>query len=151
MPAPSINVPGLRDWIAVEGARLVVWGVNDCCLFAADWVLGLTGIDPAARWRGTYRSEREAHRKIKAAGGFLAAIGPEMDRAGFARTDDPTTGDVGIVEAPVAIRKGTIITRPVAAIRVGKRWAVKSSNGIAADADFVCLAAWSIPPKEENP
>jgi hypothetical protein len=31
-----------------------VWGKNDCCLFAADAILAMTGEDFAARFRGTY-------------------------------------------------------------------------------------------------
>lgn len=34
-------------------------GRNDCALFAADWIKTLTGHDPAAPWRGLYRSLKE--------------------------------------------------------------------------------------------
>jgi hypothetical protein len=36
------------------------WGTHDCCLFAADTVLAMTGADPASEWRGRYDSEAEA-------------------------------------------------------------------------------------------
>lgn len=49
------------------------WGVNDCCLFAADAVIALTGDDVAADVRGTYSDALGAGRLIEARGG-LAAI-----------------------------------------------------------------------------
>ena len=35
-------------------------GTNDCCMFAADAVLAMTGRDLAADWRGTYSDDRGA-------------------------------------------------------------------------------------------
>lgn len=66
------------------------WGGQDCCLFAADWVLLCTGEDPAAAYRGTYSSLLGAMRHIKAAGGVrqmplqagLTTIAPAMARRG---------------------------------------------------------------------
>jgi hypothetical protein len=47
------------------------WGINDCCLFAADGVLAQTGVDLAADWRG-YTSAREAAQLIDRVGGLPA-------------------------------------------------------------------------------
>ena len=47
------------------------WGRNDCCLFAADAVLAMTGEDPAASLRG-YSSALAAQRLIDEAGGLQA-------------------------------------------------------------------------------
>ena len=145
MPALP-NLPPLADWLAREGARPVVWGVNDCCLFVADWVVAVTGRDPATPWRGAYRGERAAHRILTRGGGLLAVVAPAFDGVGLARTDDPLTGDIGVVVAPVAVRRGRIVERPVAALRVGRLWAVKSQSGIAAG-EFVALAAWRVTPE----
>jgi hypothetical protein len=45
------------------------WGKNDCCLFAADAVLAMTGEDPAESKRG-YSSALGAQRLIDEAGGL---------------------------------------------------------------------------------
>ena len=139
----TMNIIGLDDYLETVGSRPVRWGTLDCCMFVADWVEGSTGVDPARDWRGLYASEREAHRLIKRRGGFVAAIGDEMDRHGFARTDDPMSGDVGIAEVPVAVRRGVPVIRPVGAIRFGRLWVVKSLLGLAAEA-FPTVAAWRI-------
>lgn len=59
------------------------WGSNDCCLFAADWVLIATGIDIAANYRGTYTGALGAQRIIFEAGGIdrlLEAHAPMLSR-----------------------------------------------------------------------
>jgi hypothetical protein len=42
------------------------YGSNDCCLFACDCILAITGIDVAADFRGRYNSELSAARVILA-------------------------------------------------------------------------------------
>lgn len=42
------------------------WGVHDCCMWSATVVQRQSGIDPAARWRGTYATARGARELIKA-------------------------------------------------------------------------------------
>ncbi|MDP1686889.1 hypothetical protein [Hydrogenophaga sp.] len=48
------------------------WGVNDCCLWAADCVEALTGVDYAAAWRGTYSAAAGAARLMDELGGVRA-------------------------------------------------------------------------------
>lgn len=59
------------------------WGTHDCCLFAANVVQELTGIDHAADLRGKYASALEATRILKARGGVrgaaTAAFGAEIN------------------------------------------------------------------------
>ena len=50
----------LHDTLETMKERPFVWGTFDCCLFAADIVQALTGVDYAAGYRGTYHSEAEA-------------------------------------------------------------------------------------------
>jgi hypothetical protein len=76
----------LTDWPErldrlVEAARhsTFTWGRFDCCLFAADAVSAITGIDPAALWRGTYADARTAARLLARMGGL------EATAAGIAR------------------------------------------------------------------
>ena len=69
---------GLNEFLARARQREFIWGVHDCCLFAADWVLEQTGVDPAAQFRGTYSSEAEAQALI--ADGMPALIDQVMQR-----------------------------------------------------------------------
>jgi hypothetical protein len=49
------------------------WGKNDCCLFAADAVLAMTGTDPAESLRG-YASALAAQRLVDEAGGLRELV-----------------------------------------------------------------------------
>ena len=51
--------------VAREG---FAWGRHDCALFAAGAVEAVTGTDPAAAWRGQYRTRAGGMRLIRAAG-----------------------------------------------------------------------------------
>ena len=41
------------------------YGVHDCCLFAADAVEAITGIDPASEFRSTYHSRFGSLRRLR--------------------------------------------------------------------------------------
>ena len=45
------------------------WGVNDCCLFPADAILAMTGVDLAEDFRGKYSSRAAAFRLIQSVTG----------------------------------------------------------------------------------
>lgn len=55
-----------------------VWGTHDCCTFAADCVLAMTGVDQMAGYRGGYKTALGAARKLANAGGMVAAISAEL-------------------------------------------------------------------------
>lgn len=42
------------------------WGVQDCCMWAGRVVEAQRGDDPAAKWRGTYHTGKEARALIRA-------------------------------------------------------------------------------------
>lgn len=78
----------LQDWqirfaafVAERTAAPFAWGSNDCCLFAADAVLALTGVDRAQALRG-YASAEEAARLVARLGGLRQiatdALGPAL-------------------------------------------------------------------------
>ena len=79
----------LPDWPARLAAFLeerraapFAWGTNDCCLFAADAVLAITGLDLAAKWRGSYLNAAGALKALKDGGGMikiLASVLPAAD------------------------------------------------------------------------
>lgn len=84
----NVALQRFEDWpsrlsAAVEAARTTpfVWGVSDCCLFAADCVLAMTDVDLAAEYRGRYRSKRGAYATLKRrfGGGVEAAARHALD------------------------------------------------------------------------
>ncbi len=50
------------------------WGANDCCLFASDVAKAQTGIDMAAKYRGTYSTNFSALRRVVENHGSYEAI-----------------------------------------------------------------------------
>ncbi len=53
------------------------WGKQDCCLFAADAVLQMTGVDLAASYRGRYHNAATALK--------LGAVAELIDKTGLPR------------------------------------------------------------------
>ncbi len=134
---------GLADYLEKNIGRFR-WGQRDCCCFAFDWVRDRTGLDPMEPWRGTYSDQKSAIRNYARAGGLEDVITKRMDALGFERTDDPDTGDVGVIVAPIGMRAGAPVMGPIAALRYGSRWLALELDGIIGG-DFECKVAWRIP------
>lgn len=90
----------LSNYLSAAAARGFAWGAHDCMLFAADWARARTGSDPAACWRGRYRSETEALQIVAEAGGMSALMGRALEALGWAKADAPQAGDVGVFLVP---------------------------------------------------
>lgn len=73
------------------------WGVNDCCLFAADWVRALHGRDVAEAFRGRYATKIGASRLVHKAGGVKALIDATLASSGFSQVDPRLAGRGDIV------------------------------------------------------
>jgi hypothetical protein len=129
----------LPDWqarlaalVAHAHIRPFAWGERDCCLWAADAVLAVTGNDPAIGIRGTYRTERAAYLILAAHGGLRGLgdrIGPRI-RPAFA-----IAGDVGIVRAT---------EKPMAGVCIGDVWMVSASSGLRAFPLGAVRMAWGV-------
>jgi hypothetical protein len=116
------------------------WGELDCALSLAEWLKRLRGIDPAARWRGTYRSPAEALALVKARGGFVRFLAELAQGAGLAETSAIESGDLGVVE--LGAHRRLVMHLPGAgAIRIGDRWMVKTQCGVMVER-FDHLKAW---------
>lgn len=75
---PTWNT-ALADFIHGRLKSPFVWGQNDCCLFACDAVLAVTGIDLASQFRDKYSDTRSACNLIKSyAGGGLAEFADKV-------------------------------------------------------------------------
>ena len=80
----------LAEAIEERRARPFAWGGQDCCLFAADIVATLTGVDHAEKFRG-YSSAREAQNVLSDVGGLerliSSLIGPAVHPSAAGRGD----------------------------------------------------------------
>lgn len=142
-PAVSQSPAGLpdrrlQDWplrlealVAERLAAPFEWGVRDCCLWAADVVLAVTGHDPAADLRGAYTDTAGALAAIKRLRGLQVAcaqrLGPECPPA-LAQV-----GDVGLVV------EGDM---PAAVAYTGGGWMGQGPGGIVPVADAAVVMAW---------
>lgn len=121
-----------------QGSRFD-WGICDCVLAVADWVLARTGVDPAADLRLTYRGAGECQRVTGFFTDPLSVIGPRMDRIA-PRTDAPGPGDVGLVLVAV-----DGVVQPHGAVCLGGGlWGLKVEAGAMTTKRAKVLAAWSI-------
>lgn len=132
----------LEDWperlaelVAARRDTPFRWGEHDCCLFAADAVLAITGEDPAASFRG-YASEAEAERLLGAAGlegtvaTALADFGAGACHPGFAQR-----GDLALV---------VLGNQPTLTVVVGDQIAGPGPDGLVFLPLGRALRAWSI-------
>ena len=83
----------LAKFIDARRSQPFAWGVNDCCIFAADWVNVCTGTDYAEKWRGRYSTAIGARRFLDDAGGVEALV----DSLGLDRTQPQRAGRGDIV------------------------------------------------------
>jgi hypothetical protein len=67
----------LAAFVAQRSAMPFAWGTNDCCTFASDGVLAITGTDPMADLRG-YTSAAHAQRILVRGGGLMALVSERL-------------------------------------------------------------------------
>lgn len=135
----TLTHPRLPDWqdrlsalIARAHREPFVWGQRDCCLWAADAALALTGIDHAADLRETYTDKASALAVLSRIGGLRGAA----DRAGRRiRPAFAIEGDVAIV------RSGG---HPCLAVRAANVWLCSTARGLFAASPESAVIAWRI-------
>lgn len=110
-----------------------VWGQADCILSVADHVLAVTGKDPAARWRGSYKTEEGATALAESYGGVLPLCEFGMFDTGFPKAA-PADG------YPVVCQVGP---HEIAGIWHRDRVAFRTPRGVLQSPAEV-LAAWAI-------
>lgn len=119
-------------------------GTLDCSVFMADWVRELTGRDPIADVRGKYTTDKQMWKIVRSEGGFEAACAARLSAVGMRETNNPQPGDVVMVNAPYAKRRGKIQSRPTGAIAVdGNKRAVMTSDMGLVVAPLPLLKAWT--------
>ncbi|MCK5041714.1 MAG: hypothetical protein KAR62_05445 [Sphingomonadales bacterium] len=107
----------LNETVEAARERPFSWGKHDCCLFAANCVEAMTGIDPMADMRGKYENEEGAREVLKTLGGktlyrtmqkiFGQAIAPALAHRGdVVYRRDATFPSVGICLGDISVFVG---------------------------------------------
>lgn len=120
------------------------WGVSDCVLWPADWVVASGWADPAEAHRGRYRTALGAARLVVRAGGLESMWRTEAARIGLRETNRPIAGDVGL-----ALREtrgaGPALSGLVGAICLGGgEWACRTGGGLRSGR-WPVVRAWRVP------
>lgn len=122
-------------------------GALDCGIFMADWARLQGARDPIADLRHTYSTEKQFLRILRREGGFVACCERRLAHVGFVEAGEASAGDLVVVLAPYAMRRGEIQRRPTGAIAVSrdKRAVVTSDMGllIAGDDALPTLKVWT--------
>lgn len=120
----------LEDYLGAIASEHYRLGLTDCVMTAAQWIKRLHNIDPAASYRGAYRTADESRLLVKRLGGFMPMASAVLD-AMFDRAPEPETGDVGIVIAPQALKRTLPVVGALMAIRRDRLWIIKAEVGFA--------------------
>lgn len=94
--------PRLKAYLAEHRDAALVYGVTDCCMFAAGAVEAMTGEDPMPEFRGRYRSQAGASRALRTigAGDLASTLSTKFEPkpVGFAQRGDLVMhdGSVGV-------------------------------------------------------
>ena len=129
----------LPDWharlialIAERQAQPFAWGGMDCCLWVADAVHAMTGVDHAASVRAHYSTARGARSVLRHFGGLdgaAARAGPPIGPL-FA-----AAGDIGIVHDG---------ERNLLAVCIGEHWMTTGRTGLGTLPFTAGRRAWRV-------
>lgn len=125
----------LSAFLRADAVRPLVWGVRDCGLRLADWVLACRGLDPAAGVRGRY-SDAAGLARLMGWGGLPRFVDRLALGAGLCRTQKPRRGDIGVIAIAGLPPQG--------AIRVSGGWSILADGGVARVSDAHVIAAWEV-------
>lgn len=125
----------LNALLAERYARPFAFGSNDCCLFAADTVLALTGFDLGAALRGQYSTAEEAARVLQEEGGVQALattmLGQPRELPLLAQR-----GDVVCVEMEGRLSLGVVVGNG--------QWCAPGASGLVFRPMSEVLQAWEV-------
>ncbi len=130
----------LSAFLREVACRRFAWGETDCVSTMLQWVERSTGRALRSELDYRWSSEAEALQNLAMGGGLVRGGLALMRAAGFERTDDPQSGDVGVVRV---VRKRLIMR--AAAICVGKAWAFTIEPGGLTVEPLKPLIAWRLP------
>lgn len=119
----------LDDYLNDAGKKRWQYGHVDCQMFAADWVVARTGLDPAEDLRGTYSTAEEANAMVEANGGCVDLVHDRLVGVGWHWIfSGPRDGDIGVIHVRTWPDG---VMRMIPAIHQGGLWLSKSLRGIS--------------------
>ena len=131
----------LADWPQRLAAYLearqfapFVWGSNDCCRFAADGVLAMTGHDYMASLRSQYTTPLQASRLLKKQDGLHKLTCKQLGQP-LATTAVAGRGDVVLFDTPAG---------PALGLCVGAQIVSAGINGTVFCSMSEALVAWGV-------
>lgn len=129
----------LSDFIESRRHLPFAWGTNDCCLFASDAVLAITGHDPAEGIRGTYITALGAARLLEERGGVDGIAAAQCAAAGWDSCDVRFAKRGDVVACDM-----TAEGRPALGVCLGSLSAFSGETGIDFYPTLQCRTAWKI-------
>lgn len=130
----------LAAYLARAARTRFGYGDHDCLQgFVSGWIALNLGGDPAAPWRGRYRTALGCARLVRREGGVAAILARGAAAAGMIRTSAATPGCVGAVEMITA--RGLEV---VGAIRTDRGWACRTKRGVLV-AEARAVEIWAFP------
>lgn len=132
------NWPGkLALFIEEKRHQPFDWATNNCCFFACDWLAMLTGIDPAASFRGQVDNALSAQRIMARAGGVECVAEEASSRWRWAETTVKLArrGDVVVFDTE---------NGPALGVCLGALAAFAGPNGVEFKPMAACRRAWRI-------
>ena len=127
----------LANFIEKRSNTPFKWGKNDCCLFVADAVKSITGVDYAKDFRKRYKTKIGAYRILRkfAGGGLVESLEKIAKENNFNLIAPKMAkrGDIGVVYPNEAL-----------VICLGSKWAWQGEKGIEFISYKNVLIAWSI-------
>lgn len=143
IPKPLMRLANWPDLLTVfiESRRRepFEYGRHDCCLFACDGILAITGLDPAAKmYRGKYHGTLDAARLLKKQGGVEAVAAKVCQAHGFpdVAVNFAQRGDVVLVDL---LDQG-----PALGLCLGGQCAFPGDKGLTFVRTAACRRAWAI-------
>lgn len=121
----------LAEYLQASRDREFAWGLNDCALWAANWVLLATGADFLSTWKGDYATARSAARLMR--------------ERGFASVAD--IADRHLPAKPVALAaRGDLVLHPQGALGLcaGRLSHFVMAAGLTAAETLACPKAWEV-------
>lgn len=116
----------LAEFIEQRRKKPFVWGKYDCCLFAADSTLLLTGIDMASDLRGQYSGWHSATRLVHSLGGIERIVEDRCAEHGF----DELTNRFSAQRGDIVICEFDDASGPSVGVCVGKQCAFTYNDGL---------------------
>lgn len=128
MPARKEDWPArLAAAIAAQAAAPFAWGRRDCMLAVADVILAMTGVDPAAGWRGSYDDAPGAALALKR----IAGPGVDHERL-LELAVERLAADFGCPEIPpLKAGRGDVVLARIDGESLATSWSSGLARGCA--------------------